>query len=64
MSAKKQRFNEINRCAKCGSLHLTYGVIELVGDQVYYPVQCDECDWNGQEWYKLTFIEMTSNDRL
>jgi len=43
-------------CPICSSMAITYGAIELEGDQLYYPAECD----NGHqfnEWYHLEFIE-------
>ena len=43
-------------CPNCEESDLEYGDIQTsVDDSVYYPVTCNACLWEGNEWYKLKF---------
>ena len=45
-------------CPICGSRNIEYGSFELgiMGDELYYPATCQDCETNFQEYYKLEFI--------
>lgn len=42
-------------CPICGSEEITYGAIEVEGNSIYYPAECDKCHATWQEYYDLTF---------
>lgn len=45
------------KCPECGSGNIDYAPIEyLDGQQVYYPVECRECELSFNEWYNLEFV--------
>lgn len=44
-------------CPKCGSELLRYGVLEPMGDSIYYPCECIDCGCKFKEWYNLEFNE-------
>ena len=55
MTIKKE--TEIGKCAVCGSENLDYnGIFEIIDDGGFYPYSCGECDFEGREWYNLTFV--------
>ena len=41
-------------CPKCGS-DLDYGILLPDGMDIYYEVECPQCDFVGKEWYDLSF---------
>lgn len=41
-------------CPKCGS-DLDYGSLILDGMDIYYEVECSNCDFVGKEWYDLSY---------
>lgn len=45
---KTQISQESDVCPNCGSIDLTYGVLEYFDQDVCGPVSCDDCheDWN------------------
>lgn len=42
-------------CPKCGELLVYNGALEIVDDQIYYPVKCVNCEHKGKEWYRMVF---------
>ena len=53
---------EEGKCPKSGS-ELAYGLFEVTdGEYGYFEVWCNNCDFNGREWYKLVFDGFTDFD--
>ncbi len=50
----KKRIEE-GTCPKCKKSDLSYGSIELQGESVAYPYKCNDCGFEGQEFYFLEF---------
>lgn len=50
---------EQGKCPQCLSENLTYETCVNEGEQLYYPFVCDDCGFEGKEWYKLYYIETT-----
>ena len=46
---------ESGRCPRCGAEILDWGYRDDIDDCVYYPFTCDECGFNGYEYYELVF---------
>ena len=44
-------------CPQCASLDISYDPMELHDDNVCYPLVCNECHYEGKEWYELKYIE-------
>jgi len=44
-------------CPQCQSQNLQYETCINDGEQLYYPFACNDCDYEGKEWYRLTYIE-------
>ena len=50
-----------DKCPKCGSEKLKYGICEHTGmGQLYYPVDC-ECGFTGKQWYDVVFSGFTDD---
>jgi hypothetical protein len=52
-------------CPKCNSDDLSYETIVDVtpSDQaIYYPFECNNCGFEGKEYYNLHFTEFTDED--
>jgi len=49
-------------CPKCGSENLNYGDSEPIDEEYVYEFTCDNCGFEGKEWYKMTFLCYTDND--
>lgn len=49
--------NKRGVCLHCGSEDIDYDAIEFEGDYAYYPYKCNKCGFEGEEWYKLEFVE-------
>ena len=45
-------------CPNCGG-SLEYGLSDVIDEQVSYDIRCEECDFEGQEWYDLVFDGMS-----
>jgi len=44
-------------CPQCGGEDLNYDAMEVHDDSVCYPFFCDECHYEGKEWYAMKYIE-------
>jgi len=44
-------------CPVCGSECISYGAVEIVDEQLYYPATCDDCGITFKEWYRLYYID-------
>ena len=53
---------QVGQCPKCGSVNLDFGCSEPVGDSIKYPFSCEDCKFEGIEWYDVSFSEMTTAD--
>ena len=57
---------EQGTCPKCGSGSLSYETIVDVTPSeqaICYPYSCDDCEFEGREYYNLHFTEHTdAND--
>ena len=42
-------------CPMCNGTNLIYGSIEMEGNMIYYPWECEDCSQSGEEWYDLIF---------
>ena len=42
-------------CPNCGEEGLEYGVLEPQDEMIFYPVECNKCHWDGNEWYTIKF---------
>lgn len=52
---------EKGKCPKCGSLNLNYETnVDTSDEEIYYPFVCDDCGFEGKEYYRLKFITITS----
>jgi predicted nucleic-acid-binding Zn-ribbon protein len=49
-------------CPKCGSENLDYSISELHDSSLEYPFQCENCGFEGAEWYNLEFACFTDNN--
>ena len=50
------------KCPKCGT-DLEYPTgYEHQDDEVFYPVSCPSCGFEGKEWYSLQFTTFTDSD--
>ena len=52
-------------CPKCNSNDLNYATIVDVtrGDEcIYYPFTCDDCNFEGREYYNIHFTGYEDND--
>lgn len=47
--------NEQGVCPFCNGKNLNYGSIELHGEMICYPWECEDCSHEGEEWYETTF---------
>jgi hypothetical protein len=47
------------QCPKCKSFNIHYEPMELQDNDVYYPLYCEDCHYEGREWYHLEYIETT-----
>lgn len=46
---------EPGKCPKCGSENLNYGSVEIESESLMYPYDCEDCKFEGQEWYNIEF---------
>lgn len=51
----KVKSNSEGVCPKCNGTNLNYGSIEMEGNMMYYPWECEDCSQSGEEWYDLIF---------
>ena len=47
--------SEAGKCPKCGSENLNYGSLVIEGEGLKYPYDCEDCKFEGEEWYDLEF---------
>lgn len=45
------------KCPKCNEDLIYDGAAGISDEQVFYPVKCSNCDYMGNEWYELHFVE-------
>ena len=45
------------KCPQCKSVDIDYLAIEFQDGQCCYPFACNECDYEGKEWYVLKYVE-------
>lgn len=63
MSKKKEytnkdiKFEEEGVCPICGNSDPDYGGCEPDGEQMYYEISCDKCNFVGREYYDLSYSE-------
>ena len=50
--------NKPGVCPQCLSENLQYETCINDGNQLYYPFVCEDCHYEGKEWYNLNFIEI------
>lgn len=57
---------EQGTCPCCTSTNLNYSVLELEGEGISYPWECEDCGSNGTEWFSLDFSghNVTENNNL
>ena len=53
-----KNLSQEGKCPQCQSENLTYETCVNEGNQLYYPFTCENCGYQGKEWYSLTFIEI------
>ena len=49
-------------CPNCGSDAIEFGEIELDGECVWYPAECQDCGHTYRECYELSFIGTEDED--
>lgn len=55
---KKEIRREAGVCPKCGEQNLSYETILQVSEEgVCYPYICNDCEFEGNEWYSIEFSE-------
>ena len=42
-------------CPKCKECHLNYFSMELQDESVNWPYKCNDCGFEGTEWFLLQF---------
>lgn len=57
-----KKSHNTGQCPYCLSYSVDYGILELVGEQLYYPITCNDCDKTSKEWYRLEFIEVEGDE--
>ena len=58
------KYLRLGVCPNCDSEALDYGDSHIEDGQMYYEVSCDDCGWEGMEWFTLHFTEYTDNAKL
>jgi predicted RNA-binding Zn-ribbon protein involved in translation (DUF1610 family) len=56
---KLLKYQEEGKCPKCGSESLEYGSSEPDSNSLKYEFKCMNCNFEGYEWYDLTYSEST-----
>ena len=51
----RKETTEAGVCPYCGSGNLNYGGFQFCDNAGYYDYTCAECEFEGKEWYDLTF---------
>ena len=56
MSEEKE--TKEGHCPKCGSGDIDYGALDISCDGmiVFYPIHCNNCGHDDEEFYQLEFI--------
>jgi len=54
---EKFKIQKQGYCPQCGSNNLDYGDTKLEGESLGYKFACNECDYEGVEWYDLKYSE-------
>jgi len=44
-----------NHCVKCNSDNIIYGGFEVQDNYGYYEYTCQDCEYEGKEYYKLVY---------
>lgn len=52
----KEKFATENVCPVCGSENIEYDSLEVDGNTVYYPCECQDCECQFDEIYELDFV--------
>jgi hypothetical protein len=45
------------KCPQCRSDNISYSDSENIDNMIKYEIVCNECDYEGEEWYKEVYIE-------
>ena len=51
----KIRVDVAGQCPKCGSNNINYESLTIVDNGLYYPYDCEDCKFEGKEWYEIEF---------
>jgi len=51
--SRLEKEGQCPNCEKEGTLN--YGAIETEDTEVFFPVDCTSCQWEGEEYYELKF---------
>ncbi len=52
---EKGMISEQGLCPKCQTHGLEYGAMELQDSMIYYAYSCENCTFEGKEWFELSF---------
>jgi len=55
MSEQKRR--EAGVCPVCNKLQLQYGEADINDEGIKYDYVCDNCNFEGVEWYNVEFSQ-------
>lgn len=47
----------LGTCKKCLGVNIEYSEPVFENENVYFPYVCDDCNYNGKEVYKMTYIK-------
>ena len=47
----------IGYCANCNKENIEYGSQVLCDNNLYYLYHCEDCGYDGKEWFELKYIE-------
>lgn len=53
----KLKYQAQGHCPKCNSTNLNYMESNLEGDSIGYDFDCNDCQYEGVEWYDLKYSE-------
>ncbi len=58
-----RRPNNEGQCPVCLKFNLSYGVLEVQDEYVFYPYVCNntKCNFKGREYYSLDFSSHTDS---
>ena len=54
---KKFKYQNVGHCPQRNSEDLSYADTELEGESLGYKFACNDCDYEGIEWYDLKYSE-------